>query len=108
MDAATLNAAGSQIINTGVIGALLIIAVWAVYYLVRRSEEKCAEDRKEMVAALNKERDKLVVVLEGSVVNSTAAMNNMADVAREHKEILQRVKCLDNAAFSIEYRRKGA
>lgn len=91
-----LNAAWTSILGTGVVGALLVISVFAIVHLIRRMEARCEERETALVADLRKKDEKLTAVMETTLANNTAAMHDNANATRENTKVLQNVPCVKN------------
>ncbi len=91
----------NSIVSSGVIGSLLVVAIIALWVIMGRRDEENKTHRAELMAALQKKDEKLQSVMEQTCVNSTQAMNDVADATRdnaaatrENTRVLQNVPCV--------------
>ncbi len=87
--------ATNALLNTGVVGAVAVIFLWAFWLIMNRRDEENKKHREELTVALQKKDEKLQSVMETSIANNTRAMEDNAVATRENTKVLSNVQCLN-------------
>lgn len=85
----------NSVLNTGVVGAVAIIFLAALWIIMNRRDEENKKHREELAIALLKKDEKLQTVMETTITNNTNAMHDNAEATRDNTKVLQNVKCLN-------------
>ena len=102
-----INTAWNSILSTGVVGAVAVLAITALWVIMNRRDTEHVKAREEdkvlrieLLAALAKKDDKLQTVMETGMANSTTAMlgcatatNSMAEAIKENTQVLRGLQC---------------
>lgn len=88
------NGAMNSLLSSGVVGAVAVLAIVALWVIMNRRDEENKAHRVELTAALQKKDDKLQTVMETAIANNTNAMHDNANATRENTKVLQNVPCV--------------
>lgn len=88
------NGALNSLLSSGVVGAVAVLAIIALWVIMNRRDEENKAHRVELTSALQKKDQKLEAVMETALSNNTAAMNSNAEATRENTRVLREVPCV--------------
>jgi hypothetical protein len=83
MIAEIVNDSMQSLLNTGVVGAVAVLAIVALVIIMRTRDAENKAHREELNQALTKKDEKLTVLLEQGLRDSTTAINNNSEVLRQ-------------------------
>lgn len=89
------NGALNTLLNTGVVGAVALIFLFALWIIMNRRDDENKLHRAELAAALKLKDERLQTVTETAIANNTAAMNSNAEATRENTRVLREVPCVN-------------